>query len=177
MRIEDTHVEDELAAFKEETLHGPDHEHQQIQQIDDSKSDNNSDFSTGSDSSKGLSDPGTNLIDRSDVSKFGLHLSLLLQKTSLMFLRNIRGLLIVLLCPILWCLVICFFNSQQEVLKDMEIKTGTISQLEPLEHCWGENCVTIGYSIIGDSNPEAQQQYEWIDDVMKSVSAANNLVF
>ena len=46
--------------------------------------------------------------------------------------------------------------------------------------CWPgitEDCVTIGYSIIGDPDPESQKQYQWIDDIMQRVSAKNNFIF
>jgi hypothetical protein len=35
----------------------------------------------------------------------------------------------------------------------------------------------VGYSIIGDSEPEQQSKYNWIDDIMRSVSEKNNLEF
>jgi hypothetical protein len=43
--------------------------------------DNNSEFSTGSDSSAGSSQNQSNLVERAEFSKNLLHLSLLLQKT------------------------------------------------------------------------------------------------
>jgi hypothetical protein len=143
----------------------------------ETKSDNNSDFSTGSDSSKSSSDPGANLLTRTDLGRFGLHLSLLLHKTILTFMRNIKQPLIIIFCPIFWCALISFINSQQFVLKDQELKEGTTKFYGLIPPCFGKDCVTLGYSVIGDSSPEAQEQYEWIDEIMKSVSASNDLVF
>lgn len=40
------------------------------------------------------------------------------------------------------------------------------------------NCVSIGYSIIGDSDPQVQEtKYTWIDQIMKSVAQKSDLVF
>lgn len=49
--------------------------------------------------------------------------------------------------------------------------------MTPIDKCYGEDCVTLGYSIIGDPSPEAQQKYQWIDEIMKTVSLTNNLEF
>lgn len=65
----------------------------------------------------------------------------------------------------------------ENVIREMEIKKGLVNQMKPLEKCWGENCVTVGYSIIGDSDPENFANYNWIDDMMRSVSEQNNLEF
>jgi hypothetical protein len=45
--------------------------------------------------------------------------------------------------------------------------------IPPIKRCLGDNCVTVGYSIIGD--PSKQEEYSWIDDIMKSVASTNNM--
>jgi hypothetical protein len=52
---------------------------------------------------------------------------------------------------------------------------GNTYDISPLEKCFGENCVSIGYSIIGD--PSKQDEYSWIDDIMKSVAVRNNMEY
>lgn len=46
-------------------------------------------------------------------------------------------------------------------------------KLDAMEKCWGPNCVTIGYSIIG-KNAGANK---YIDGIMRDVAADNDLVF
>lgn len=49
--------------------------------------------------------------------------------------------------------------------------------MRPISHCLGEECVSIGYSILGDSDPASSSQYNWIDDIMQSVATDNQLVY
>lgn len=74
-------------------------------------------------------------------------------------------------------LLIHSFNNSIDVMRKNAYKRGTITDLKPLEKCWGEGCITVGYSIIGDSTPEAQDQYNWIDEIMETVAIRNNLEF
>jgi hypothetical protein len=41
----------------------------------------------------------------------------------------------------------------------------------------GQNCVTVGYSIVGNPDLAIQDEYKWIDDIMKKVATKNNLIF
>jgi len=50
------------------------------------------------------------LLHRKWYHKYLLHLGLLLQKTMLTILRNKKPYLVMILCPIAWCLCISFFN-------------------------------------------------------------------
>mmetsp|Transcript_41119 Transcript_41119/g.62496 ORF Transcript_41119/g.62496 Transcript_41119/m.62496 type:complete len:130 (+) Transcript_41119:563-952(+) len=43
--------------------------------------------------------------------------------------------------------------------------------------CFGEDCVTIGYSIVGDPDPNKEEEYSWIDEVMRKVAKSNDLQF
>ena len=52
---------------------------------------------------------------------------------------------------------------------------GAHHELRPVEKCYGQNCVSVGYSIIGDS--ALTEQYSWIDDIMQSVAHQNGLTF
>ena len=55
---------------------------------------------------------------------------------------------------------------------------GEVHELLPVKKCLGYNCVTIGYSILGDSDPLVQaKEYSWIDDIMRNVASKNDLVF
>lgn len=47
--------------------------------------------------------------------------------------------------------------------------------IAPIGKCYGPSCVTIGYSIIGD--PTKQDEYSWIDDIMKSVAISNKMEY
>ena len=61
------------------------------------------------------------------------------------------------------------------VIDDMLSVYGTKHQLTAVEKCYGENCVSIGYSIIGDSTDS--DSYKWIDDIMENVANVNDLVY
>ena len=52
-------------------------------------------------------------------------------------------------------------------------KFGWIHEIYPVNKCYGSNCVSIGYSIIG----EPQESYQWIDNIMKGVAVDNKLKF
>jgi len=144
----------------------------EIDVLSDTISDNDSDISTGSDSSVG-SDYGTKLVTHGPVKKFFLHLGLLLQKTLWMYSRSKAFLICVLLCPIVWCLSIAFFNYEGNSIERLVTPKGRTHEMRPVSHCLGEECVSIGYSILGDSNPDTSSQYNWIDDIMQSVATDN----
>lgn len=129
-----------------------------------------SEYSTTSDSSV-----GTTLTEYSGITKFLLHLQLLLHKTLLMFMRNRTVVLIQMLCPIVWILCLLYFDSREHVLKEMRPIEASRYDLEPIHKCYGPGCVTIGYSIIGDASK--QEEYSWIDDIMKSVAETNDLEY
>lgn len=65
-------------------------------------------------------------------------------------------------------LILLYFNSREQTLEDMRPIYAEIHDLVPVEKCYGQNCVTIGYSIIG--NPSLSEEYSWIDDIMQNVA-------
>lgn len=50
----------------------------------------------------------------------------MLQKTFWIFSRNYKNVCTTLLCPIVWCTLIVYFNSQEGVIRDVELKEGRI---------------------------------------------------
>jgi hypothetical protein len=101
-------------------------------------SDSNSDFSTGSDSSKGTSiSDGSHLLERTEIQKFVLHIQLLLHKAILMYSRNFKSVLTTIFCPLMWVLFITYFNNLENVLRGLEIKEGETRAMEDIEKCWG----------------------------------------
>lgn len=92
-----------------------------------------------------------------------------------MFVRNKTSVLVQMFCPILFCLCILYFDTREHTIREMRPIHGERYDINPLEKCYGENCVSIGYSIIGD--PSKQEEYSWIDDIMKSVAVVNNMEF
>lgn len=104
---------------------------------------------------------------------------LMLQKTLITFARNKIPILAQVFCPILWCLCIAYMNSQGSVLNwTLVQQVGPVHDPVPVGKCVGMNCISIGYSIIGDSDPKVQEQkYTWIDEIMRNVAGRNNLVF
>jgi hypothetical protein len=53
-------------------------------------------------------------------------------------------------CPVIFCLCILYFDTRETVLEKMRPIFGERYDIGPMEKCYGENCVTLGYSIIGD---------------------------
>ena len=102
-------------------------------------SDNSSEISTGSDSSRGTStlSDNMNLLERNEIQKFFLHLQLLLQKAFLNYSRNWRSFVMTSLCPILWCLFIIYINNKQYTLREIEVKTGIQTLMKPIPKCFG----------------------------------------
>lgn len=144
----------------------------------DETSDNNSDFSTESDSSSGSYKAPTHLIERKWYENFFLHLLLLLQKTLICYRRNKLPFTVLVLYPIFSCLNIVYFNSRGPVMQEMsEHRLIESHDMPPVKKCIGQDCISIGYSILGESDPEKQEQYNWIDDIMKSVARQNDMVY
>ena len=55
---------------------------------------------------------------------------------------------------------------------------GDVHPAIPVAKCEGHNCISIGYSIIGDEDPTFQSKnYAWIDEIMRNVAEKNNLEF
>jgi hypothetical protein len=90
-------------------------------------------------------------------------------------MRNKLAVLVQMFCPIIWCICILYFDSREGVLRKMRPTYGEKYELAPLKKCYGYNCITIGYSIIGD--PALQEEYSWIDDIMKNVANTNNMEY
>ena len=130
--------------------------------------------STVSDSSVG-SDLGVNLMDRNFFQKFIVHLHLLLQKQFIQLIREKRSLISMVFNPIAWCFVIYYFNQQGYIRKSLLKTSGELHLLEPIEPCYGDNCVTLGYSIVGD--PDHEVEYTYIDEIMQNVAENNDLLF
>lgn len=104
-------------------------------------------------------------------------MQLLLHKQFLIYKRSPRSLVVMMLCPLIMMLLIHNFNNQLDVMRATDYKRGETVDPGMIPHCWGESCVTVGYSIIGESDPEKQDQYNWIDEIMEYVAIQNNFEF
>lgn len=48
--------------------------------------------------------------------------------------------------------------------------------MDKIKRCHGhDDCITITYSILGD--PKKNEEYEWIDEIMKEVAHQNDFEF
>jgi hypothetical protein len=95
----------------------------------------------------------------------------LVQKNYLMIARNRKYLFFFLLSPI--AVIIYLFIYQQafeNVLSSSHQIDGPLSSYESIPHCYGPDCITLGYAIIGESQPA------WIEAVMKIIAERQNLV-
>ena len=136
-------------------------------------SDTSSDFSSGSDSSSEASTNSNFDSEKQACQKFLKHLILLMQKILMMFGRNKKGIIVQIFCPIIFCTIIYLFSNLQPLLESQMKQFGWTHELTPVKKCFGSNCVSIGYSIIGDP----QDSYQWIDIIMKNVAEDNQLKF
>ena len=89
------------------------------------------------------------LIQRTAFENFKLHLGLLLQKNYWLFSRNIKPTLTQALSPVLFCLLIVFFQSTASEWANYTLEDPPEMSLQSVPRCYGsDECVTIGYSII-----------------------------
>lgn len=47
--------------------------------------------------------------------------------------------------------MILYLNSREGVVASMRPLYGAKHELDPVEKCFGQNCITIGYSVVGDA--------------------------
>ena len=81
-----------------------------------------------------------------------MHLGLLLRKNFWIFRRNIKLTVVQLLAPILFCLLIVFFQWKTTQWAGQEDFNPGVIELSKIPHCVGDaDCITVAYSIIGDS--------------------------
>lgn len=89
------------------------------------------------------------LINRSGLENFFLHLRLLLKKNYLLFSRNLKPTLCQVLAPVFFCLIIIFFQATASGWANYELIKPPDMRLSPVPKCIGRyDCITIGYSII-----------------------------
>ncbi len=75
-----------------------------------------------------------------------------------------------LFCPVFCCFGIVYYNSQGAAIKQNIVPVGAHHELVPVQPCYGEDCISISYFVIGNDEP-------WIDDIMQKVSVSNDLKF
>mmetsp|Transcript_291 Transcript_291/g.319 ORF Transcript_291/g.319 Transcript_291/m.319 type:complete len:105 (-) Transcript_291:2564-2878(-) len=103
-----------------------------------------SESSSGGDSPK--------LIRRKGCQKFSMHLKLLLMKNFWLYRRNMKITCFMFLLPIISCLFIMFFQTISYEWQQYSTPVPLIRETPLMPHCYGDpNCITIGYSIVGDS--------------------------
>ena len=64
--------------------------------------------------------------------------------------RNKIPVLVTIFSPIIWASCIAWLNSMAYVAEETQAKTFDYHDLNPMEHCIGTNCITVGYAILGD---------------------------
>lgn len=89
------------------------------------------------------------LVNRSSLETFCLHLKLLLKKNYLLFSRNLKPTLCQALAPVFFCLIIIFFQATASGWANYEQTRPPDMPLHAVPKCHGKyDCITIGYSII-----------------------------
>lgn len=102
------------------------------------------------------------LDPKQGCARFCLHLRLLLYKNVLLFWRSKKITLFQLLTPIISLSVIFFLQTVANDFQDIVFPNPPVLTVNKLPHCRGDDCVTLGYGIIGDSNNPNDDEYEWI---------------
>ena len=89
------------------------------------------------------------LIRRKGCDKACLHFKLLTSKNYWIFRRNIKLTMVQIIAPIMFCLLILFFQWTSSKWLNFEITRPAQEGLHMVPHCSGDPaCTTIGYSII-----------------------------
>ena len=102
-------------------------------------------------------------------AKFCLHLRLLLLKNILLFWRSKKITLFQFLTPILCLLVIFVLQIIANDFQDINFPNPPVKDLNKLPHCKGDECITLGYGIIGDTNDTNSPDYEWIHHTVSKI--------
>jgi hypothetical protein len=159
-----------------------------INRNDESSDEGGSASDSGSDSNTSMSDISSSdgssiggsrkkLLNRKGFSKFIMHLRLLLLKNYWLFRRNLKLSLIQILAPVFFCLLIVFFQLKSSSWAAKEVYNTPQNPITAMPKCSGDpDCLTVGYSIIGDPFAAAEE-YSYINEVMKNVAQDNKLVF
>lgn len=117
------------------------------------------------------------LEQKQGAAKFFLHLRLLLKKNFLLFWRQKKVTFFQLLMPVICCLLLLWFQHIAEVFAHIGRDEPIDTPLEQLEKCDGEDCVTVGFGIIGDAKIETDPEYDWIMHSMKFFARENQLTY
>ncbi len=78
---------------------------------------------------------------------FFLHLRLLLWKNYKLFTRSLKMTLFQLVTPIFFCLLIVYLQWLADGYTSLSMPNPS-SEVGPMKHCIGEDCVTVGFGII-----------------------------
>lgn len=143
----------------------------------DTKSESNSStHSAGSDSST-VTD--VTIESRNPIMRFLMTEVLMLQKIYISFARNKLPIIIVLIFPLFLAISLKYLCNQTDVMEKYGNRyEGVVHETMPVSKCLGHNCISIGYSIIGDTDPKVQShEYTWIDNIMRNVAVKNSLMF
>lgn len=70
-------------------------------------------------------------------------------------MRNKLPIFVVILSPVLLSLSLVFMNAQKSVLyENNKTEVGAVHNTTTVQKCMGYDCITIGYSIIGETNSQ-----------------------
>ena len=97
--------------------------------------------------------PPSKTLIKSSLSKFFLHITLLLNKNFIIIKRNKKVTLFQLLSPVLVCLLIIFWQTIANIVTEYTEINPEISSPSKISKCISPEysslpCITIGYGII-----------------------------
>ena len=139
----------------------------------DSASDSNASISDTSSEGSMIGGNRKKLMNRKGFSKFIVHLKLLLLKNYWLFRRNLKISLIQIFAPVFFCLLIVFFQVKSSSWAAKEVYNTPQNPISAMPRCSGDpDCLTIGYSIIGDPFAHTDE-YAYINEIMRNVADDN----
>lgn len=109
--------------------------------------------------------------------EFIAHTNLMLKKNFLVFSRSLVFTIFVLITPILACLLLYFIQFLNDHYSSSFVNLNPdIVSLNHLNKCINpDDCITVGYSVI--TSLKNAKSPEYIENIMKDLSAQNNLVY
>lgn len=91
-------------------------------------------------------------VEVSILSRWFLHLKLLLRKNFLLYKRNYRTTLFQILTPIIVCLFLVILQAIADDVLDYSDVNTSVYEMDTFPKCIGDDCITIGVATTGSQN-------------------------
>ena len=110
------------------------------------------------------------------MGKFFLQVGLLMKKNYLLFKRNLKITLFQIITPIFFTVLLVYLQWIAKSMSSFENKNPGVENVPLIPKCFGEDCITIGYGIIGEE-ANSSAHYDWIRHSMAYLAKENHLEY